>query len=139
MALPLAALLLSTGAASAGERLSGRDLAPIFAGERIDGVYQDGSRFTETYAKDGRTDYREGGRASSGQWSVRGDLFCTFYEAPDMPGGCFVVVRDSANCFDSFAVENEEEARSIVGDRRAWSARAWQADAISTCEGVPTI
>ena len=68
--------------------MSEADMQSAFGGKAIDGHYADGVTFSESYAADGRIDYRERGRDMAGRWSVRAGTFCTIYDTSPT-GGCY--------------------------------------------------
>ncbi len=116
----------------AGERLQSFDIAKTFSGMTLDGIYHDGSFFSETYGDDGRIRYHDSNGADSGRWSVRGDRFCTFYRVQQ--GACFVVERDGANCFTFYEADRGSEAP--VDE---WTSRGWRRGAASTCPKAPEV
>src|SRR5215211_3522990 len=93
----VALCLVVSPAVAAAERLSGDDITKTLGGMTLDGIYEDGSFFSETYFEDGTIRYHDSRGADSGEWSVEGETFCTFYE--DQSGACFFVEREGANCF----------------------------------------
>jgi len=104
IALPVTAafaMILTAFAANAGQSMNGSEIEKTFRSVTLDGIYGDGRFFSETYFDDGTIRYHEADGADSGDWSVREDMFCTFYEG--MEGGCFFVYREGANCFIFFA------------------------------------
>ena len=125
--------VVSAAAASAGERMSGADIGRTFRGITLDGIYDDGAFFSETYFDDGSIRYHDSNGADSGEWSVSGDTFCTFYE--DQTGACFFVVRDGANCFTFY--ESIEDGSGKMVPRRDWTSRGWNRDAEATCPTPP--
>lgn len=131
----LAALLFAVAASPgmAGDRMDASAMGNAFRGIILDGVYADGAFFSETYFEDGAIRYHDVNGADSGEWSVRDETFCTFYERQD--GGCFFVERDGDNCFTFYeAVENEDGHRTA--DTR-WSSRGWNRDRPATCPTPP--
>ena len=99
--------------------MSGDAIGKAFRGITLDGIYDDGAFFSETYFDDGSIRYHDSQGADSGEWSVSGDTFCTFYE--DQTGACFFVERDGVNCFTFFeAVEGSE---GKMAPRRDWTSR----------------
>jgi hypothetical protein len=119
--------------ASAGERMFGFELEKAFAGYTFDGIYDDGAFFSETYYEDGSIRYHDVNGADSGEWSIEGDTFCTFYEASQ--GACFFVERDGENCFTFFeAVEGDGGG---LKPNDTWTSRAWNREAESTCTTPP--
>jgi hypothetical protein len=134
----VAALLaagLAPPSASAGTRVAERDIAGLFSGVTLDGIYRNGALFTETYNTDGSLRYHDMDGADSGQWSVKQDRFCTFYERQE--GACFHVERDGDNCFTFFiATARGEEDRSASRD---WTSRGWDRAKPATCPTAPEI
>lgn len=130
--LALALVAGSPGPVGAGERLKGTDLAATFSGMTLDGIYLSGERFTETYSEDHSILYVDGGGVVRGEWTVKGDHFCTFYTGMD--GGCFMVEANGANCFTFFVAD--PESGNI--DQMRWNARGWDRDkGEGTCPTVP--
>jgi hypothetical protein len=115
--------------AGAGERMKAAEIDKAFRGMTLDGVYSNGSFFTEVYNPDGSIRYHDATAADSGAWSVKNDMFCTFYEGKQ--GACFFVEREGANCFSFY----EEDAASGGGGqaRKQWTSRGWNRAEKSTC------
>ena len=117
-------------------RLTGDALTATFAGRIFRGAYQDGTGWREAYLVDGRVDYEDDFRAAAGDWFVRDDLLCTFYDN-DLTGGCFVVMRRSANCFDFYAVDLSDDAPvagwDAVRGGFGWTAQGNRSDQAPTC------
>jgi hypothetical protein len=131
--LALFPLLLAMPAEAAAERMFGFEMEKAFSGFTFDGIYDNGSFFSETYFEDGSIRYHDVNGADSGQWSVEGDTFCTFYEGSE--GACFFVERDGANCYTFYeAVEGEGGGLSASD---AWTSRAWNREGDSTCQTPP--
>jgi hypothetical protein len=131
--LVLFPLLLALPAQAAAERMFGFEMEKAFAGYTFDGIYDDGSFFSETYFEDGSIRYHDVDGADSGQWSVEGDTFCTFYEGSE--GACFFVEREGANCYTFYeAVEGEGGSLSASD---TWTSRAWNRESDSTCQTPP--
>ncbi len=127
------AFLAAPVSASAGERMFGFEMEKTFSGQTLDGVYENGSFFSETYFEDGSIRYHDVEGADSGQWSVEEDTFCTFYEAAS--GACFFVERDGDNCFTFFqAVEGDG---SGLVPSPTWTSRGWKRGTESTCDTPP--
>ncbi len=118
--------------------MSEPDMQSAFGGKSIDGLYADGVTFSESYAADGRIDYRERGRDMTGRWSLRAGTFCTIYDTSPT-GGCYRVVRKGANCFEFYFVARDE----TIAERRpglpAWTAQAWVKGQHATCKEEPTV
>ena len=132
LSLAGAACLLAAGA-SAGERMIGKSIGDTFSGMTLDGIYNRGFLFSETYFEDGGIRYHDINRSDSGEWSVRGDTFCTFYQ--DQPGACFVVERDGTNCFTFFeAIEGKD---GVVSAAPQWTSRGWNRERQPTCPTPP--
>ncbi|HET7717228.1 MAG TPA: hypothetical protein VFK86_16515 [Bauldia sp.] len=127
------AALLAAPSAEAGQRLFGFELEKTFSGHTFDGIYDDGAFFSETYFEDGSIRYHDVDGADSGQWSIEGDTFCTFYESAQ--GACFFVERDGENCFTFF--EAVEGAGGTLSPKDTWTSRAWNRESASTCTTPP--
>jgi hypothetical protein len=111
--------------------LNGPAIIELFDGKTLTGVYNDGTPVTERYAVGGKIDmYKDSYRSSTGTWSVVNNLLCTFYDTPDMSGGCFRVEQVSANCFDYYALADSTEQALTPTDKPRYTARA-------SIEGVP--
>jgi hypothetical protein len=116
----------------AGERIDAGKLFATFRGMTLDGIYADGTFFSETYGEDGSIRYHDVDRSDSGEWSVRGETFCTFYESTE--GACFLVERDGANCFTFFDAM-DKDGRPVPEDK--WTSRGWDRAHPSTCPKPP--
>ena len=121
------------GPSLAGERMFGFEMEKAFAGQTLDGIYDNGSFFSETYFEDGSIRYHDIQGADSGQWSVEDDTFCTFYESSS--GACFVVERDGENCFTFFQALEGDDGRPVPDT--TWTSRGWRRGADSTCDTPP--
>lgn len=133
--MALAALVVACPMAAAGERLAGSAIEATFKGMTLDGIYDDGAFFSETYFDDGSIRYHDDQGADSGEWSVKGDTFCTFYEGQD--GACFFVERDGTNCFTFF--EATEDTSKNLTPRETWTSRGWDRKAEATCPSPPEV
>lgn len=134
LAIVLSAAVMGVAAApvAAVERwMTDAELRSAFSGRTLDGAYQSGRTFTETYRGDGRLRYRDDARASDGHWSVKSGTFCTIYD-DDPSGGCFRVHREGGNCYEFYFVARTEEQ---AGHPRtpSWTARAWVSSDKNTC------
>lgn len=105
-------------------------LDKAFSGITLDGVYANGTHFTEIYREDHTIRYLDPGGADSGEWSIRDGLFCTFYEGQQ--GACFAVHRLGDNCFTFFEADTAGRATN-------WSARGWNRSEPTTCPTSPII
>lgn len=126
-------LTLTGSAANAGDNMKGLEIEEIFPGITLDGVYNDERVFSETYFDDGSIRYRDNRGADRGDWSVRGDMLCTFYEG--LQGGCFFVIRESPNCFVFFGAIEGADGRFKPSDR--WTARGWNRQGKTDCMKPP--
>ena len=129
----LVALLAAACPAAASDHLLGFEIRRALGGITLDGIYPGGVFFSETYGADGTIRYHDANGADSGQWAVRGDTFCTFYER--QPGACFYVLSHGANCFTFHqAAESKSGRRAPTSD---WSAEGWNRDRPATCPKAP--
>lgn len=133
LGLPLAFLALAEGAAKPAEPkpLQGPEIIAAFEGKTVAGAYADGLAFRESYAAGGAIDYWDPRTASTGQWSVVNNLFCTFYTS--MNGGCFRIVQVSANCFDFYAAADTAREALDPAKRADYTARGSVQGVASTC------
>ena len=109
------------------------EIEKAFAGMTLDGIYNDGSFFSETYFDDRSIRYHDALGADSGDWSVREDMFCTFYE--EQQGACFFVIRDGKNCFTFFEPMIGDDGKMVP--REIWTSRGWNRRSPSTCDKPP--
>ena len=119
----------------AGERIAATDLRGALSGVTLDGIYRDGSFFSETYGEDGSIRYHDSEGADSGEWSIKGETFCTFYQS--LEGACFFVERDGTNCFTFFAAA--EASDGSVKPEADWTSRGWARGKPSTCPTQPEV
>jgi hypothetical protein len=131
----VAATLLAAPPVTAGERVAEGDIANLLSGVTLDGIYNNGAFFTETYNTDGSVRYHDVDGSDSGQWSVRDGKFCTFYESQE--GACFFVERDGDNCF-TFYVPDDKGGPN-AGPAKDWTSRGWDRNKPSTCPTAPEI
>ena len=126
-------LMLVAGVAIAGTRLTGAEIDHAMRGITLDGIYKDGTFFSETYNDDGSIRYHDDEGSDSGDWSVKDNTFCTFYDSQE--GACFFVERDGTNCFTFFkAVTGDDGTVSPSPD---WTSRGWSREHASTCPKPP--
>ena len=136
--LALALSTVSSVAQPSSGWMSGEAIKTTFAGTTIDGIYGDGLTFTETYADTGDIVYQDTRKAMTGRWSIINQSFCTLYSG-GISGGCFKVVRQSANCFEFyFQSSTEAEAANPTPGQPTWTARGWNKVRPSTCDEKPT-
>jgi hypothetical protein len=119
--------------AFAGQRMVSFELRTAFNGVTLDGIYEDGSFFSETYNEDGTIRYHDQLGSDVGNWSVRGDTFCTFYKHQE--GSCFFVERDGDNCYSFFAVQLDQGGRQSA--EKNWTSRGWNRAKQGTCPKAP--
>jgi hypothetical protein len=119
--------------------MSGDMIRSEFAGHNLAGHYPNGARWTEQISADGTTDYREGEKHWLGQWWARPLEFCFSYPAPGI-GGCFRIVRVSANCFELYDFSDQSGSGDTPPtEANRWNGRLWYADIPTTCEERPTV
>lgn len=143
---PFALLLgLSAGAWAETPYLPESEIRSAIVGQTLDGHYVNGLPWSERYLADGRLDYREPRRTARGSWSFRpGGVFCTFYDpSPEgsLGGGCWLVLRSSANCFEFYVAGGGAPADSDEGvtTQSRWNAQGWRRDEASTCTEKPAV
>jgi hypothetical protein len=124
-----AAAVLASGTAGANGRMDGKEITRVFSGATLQGVYFDGSFFTEEYRRNGTIGYHDAEHEDAGRWSVRGDTFCTFYE--DREGACFFVVRQGKNCFSFYEQRLGSDGTPVP--REDWTSQGWLRSEPSTC------
>ncbi len=113
-AFGIVAIFLTFGGrhAAASEFLIGPRLHEELSGQTIKGYYlSDNVNFVEVYVAGGRIAYKDDLKADAGTWSVRGKMFCTFYDK--ISGGCWYVVKHSPNCFE-FHRESDHDEGSVT-------------------------
>jgi len=130
----LAAALAAAIPAAAGERMAADEIEKALSGITLDGVYANGTFFSESYNADGTIRYHDPDGADSGEWSVQDGRFCTFYESAQ--GACFFVERDGANCFTFYEGDGEGEDAKPKAD---WTSRGWNRDLPPTCPKAPEV
>jgi len=117
-------------------RLTGDRLTATFLGKIFRGAYQDGVSWREAYLVDGAVDYADDFAAARGEWFVRNDLLCTFYDT-GLTGGCFIVMQRADNCFDFYAVDPDTEQPDATASAMIagydWTAQGWRSDRVPTC------
>jgi len=106
-------------------------MVEAFTDITLDGIYFDGTFFTEAYHEDGSIRYWDAVAADAGEWSIRKGEFCTFYEGQQ--GACFTAFRDGDNCFTFF--EKDPDTGEI--DPEKWTSRGWNRAHGNTCPEAP--
>lgn len=121
--------------------MTGEDVRSELIGRTIEGLLDDGDAFTEVLRRDGTSLYRTGQGTFEGRTRITGDAFCFVYP-PSTMDHCFVLWRRGSNCYDFYPADPSGEADAdplaqITGI--GWRARAYRADAESTCpaDGQP--
>jgi hypothetical protein len=131
--LVIAIALVPSAEASGGQRMVSEEIAKALTGITLDGIYQDGLFFSETYFEDGLIRYHDVHGADSGEWLVEDDTFCTFYETQS--GACFYVERDGDNCFTFFEAIEDDDGKTHPAPQ--WTSRGWNRDMDQTCPTPP--
>lgn len=126
---------MAPSAAQAGERVPESEIARSLSGVTLDGIYNNGAFFSETYNEDGSVRYHDVNGSDSGQWTVQAGKFCTFYERQQ--GACFFVERDGTNCFTFFVPD--EAGGENAGPAKEWTSRGWNRGKPPTCPTAPEI
>ncbi|MBX9589649.1 MAG: hypothetical protein K2X43_10110 [Hyphomonadaceae bacterium] len=138
----LATLLTPAAATPKSTWMTEAAMRTAFIGRTLDGHYINGLRWTETYAAEGRLDYRESERRGLGYWYFRSAVFCTFYDPGyGLSGGCWTALKVSANCYEFYAAgvgDTQPEDGATPGPLDGWAARAWRRGEPSTCEEKPS-
>jgi len=138
----LGLLLLNTAVFAQSDSfwMTETELNAAFAGQSIEGHYDDGRTFSEVYNLDHSLEYIEGERKKSGKWSIVDGTFCTIYNK-SLAGGCFRVLRSGTNCYEFyFLARTEETVRDMKRKGKiSWTARAWHKDVVSTCQERPVV
>ena len=135
----LCTVALSSTVAAAKRWMGEEELMSTFSGVTIDGQYEDGRHFTESYRGDMALAYSEGPRETTGHWSVISDRFCTIYRG-DPSGGCFRVTRIGENCFEFyFVARTEAQVRRRNEGKPGWTARGWIKGSPATCLDAPIV
>lgn len=125
--------------------LQGDSLSEAFFGRTMDGTYKairertGTSHFTESFAKDGTTDYREGTLREHGRWQLSGapgfeDVICfTYGGAMAGPPSCFNVFREGT-CLYSYNPALVRSGQPI--DTNRWSAKTVIRGELSSCDDL---
>jgi hypothetical protein len=130
-------LVIAANAPAPGAWMDGPALAQAFGGETLAGFYGDGRWFRESYFASGRLDYTDAAHHEDGNWSVAGNVFCTFYRG--MTGGCFRVERAGENCFRFYFAANAGEGAPPGEGASSFVGTGWRASRASTCAPGPSV
>lgn len=114
------------------------DMLKELTGRKLAGIYPSKIAWTEMISADGTSDYQEEGERRPGKWNIDGELFCFEYAEP-IHGGCFRVVKHSANCYELYTASlgghmpvNPPPASSM-----ACNGRMWRDGEPATCHETP--
>jgi hypothetical protein len=105
---------------------------------RLTGLYPSNIAWSEQINADGTTDYLEANERRPGRWTVAGELYCFVYAEPHL-GGCFRIVRQSANCYELYTASIGGVAPSPPPPAVAmsWNGRMWRDGEPGTCDEKP--
>ena len=118
--------------------MSGDDMRQSFAGADTAGLYPTGKAWREMMHADGRADYSEPGDDRKGNWWINGAVLCYAYGRPGT-GGCFQVVRLSANCFDMYVRREQPSLGAPPSVSYSYNGKMWRNDQPSTCDEKPSV
>lgn len=120
--------------------MSGADMNRAFRGQIMQGVYKNprarsGTQFfTESFNRDGTTDYKEGTLTDRAQWRTSGDQLCFDYQGEMAgPPSCFSVFQ-LGSCYYSYNPEEVFYGKPLLPNR--WSVKSKLSGALSTCEDL---
>ncbi|HRK19814.1 MAG TPA: hypothetical protein PK970_12710 [Hyphomicrobiaceae bacterium] len=133
----LASAPIGAGMADEADRrpfLDDASIRALVVGHDFAGRYNTGKPWAEDYHTSGTLKYREMNIDVDGYWTLADGVFCTFYNR-ELGGGCWRVLRVSANCFEFYGV-SRGPGPSIAD--AAWTARGWKTKEAPTC-GAPQI
>ncbi len=132
------ALWLAGPAAAVRAWMQEAQLRGELVGRQLTGVYPGGMAWRELIDTAGTSVYEEHGLARPGRWTIKGELFCFAYAPPTM-GGCFRLVKHSANCYELYTAsigghmpKDPPSAQSM-----SWNGRLWREAERATCEDKP--
>ena len=127
--------------------LQGDTLNEAFNGRTMDGTYKairdrtGTSNFTETFFKNGATDYREGKLRERGRWQLSGppgfeNVICFTYQGTMAgPPSCFTVFRDGT-CLYSYGPHMVKDGNPL--DPNFWQAKTIIRGELSSCDDMVT-
>lgn len=125
--------------------LQGNTLNEAFNGRTMDGSYKrirdrtGTSNFTETFRKDGTTDYREGKLHERGRWQLSGapgfeDVICFTYQGTLAgPPSCFTVFREGT-CLYSYSPRLVRDGKPL--NNNYWQAKTVIHGELSSCDDL---
>jgi hypothetical protein len=139
LSLALAAMAVSANSAAAQRMwMQESEIHGELTNVRLTGLYPSNIVWTEEIKPDGSTDYAEANERRPGTWSVAGELYCFVYAMPHQ-GGCFRIVRHSANCYELYTASIGGIAPSPPPPASAmsWNGRMWRDTERGTCDEKP--
>lgn len=139
LAAALAALVLHCGVAMAQRGwMQEAEIRAELTNVRLTGLYPNNVVWAEQIHSDGTTDYEEAEERRPGRWTVSGELYCFVY-ALSHQGGCFRIVRHSANCYELYTASIGGVAPSPPPPASAmsWNGRMWREAERGTCDEKP--
>ncbi len=125
--------------------LQGNTLNEAFYGRTMDGTYKGvrertgTSAFTESFFKDGTTDYREGKLHERGRWQLSGapgfeDVICFRYQGKMAgPPSCFTVFREGT-CLYSYSPGMVRNGKPL--NNNYWQAKTVIRGELSSCDDL---
>jgi hypothetical protein len=135
----LAVCLTALGPASAQRGwMQEAEIRSQLTSVRLTGLYPSNIAWSEQINADGTTDYVEANVRRPGRWTVEGELYCFVYAQPHL-GGCFRIVRYSANCYELYTASIGGVAPSPppAATAMSWNGRMWRDGEQGTCEEKP--
>lgn len=136
-AMLAAVALMCVGPAAAVDRVWMQDaqLRAELTGVKLAGIYPGGLSWSEVVSNDGTTDYEEPNTRRAGRWTIAGELYCFIYAVPSQ-GGCFRVVKHSANCYELYtaSIGGEPPAQPPPAAAMSWNGRMWRDAERTSCD-----
>ena len=107
-------------------------------GLTLAGIYPSNVAWSEVIDVNGASDYEEQGQRRRGRWSIAGELFCFEYAQP-IHGGCFRVVKHSANCYELYtaSIGGHMPMTPPPASSMSWNGRMWRDAQKTTCNEAP--
>jgi hypothetical protein len=119
------------------------ELRAEFSGRHMQGYYHNGNTWIASYVADGQLEYRHNSEAADGNWSVRGSIFCVFYQLASRgaypSGGCLKVIRRGSNCYEYYRATRLGDDEVSIDLPPVWHSRGWRSGEPPTCELRPTV